>query len=132
MVCYQVIGNDLTVATAAEAGQLELNVMMPVIAHNLLASLELLGNAARVLADKCVRGIRANEAVCRRYAEQSLALVTALAPVIGYEAAARAAQRAAAEGKSLRQVILEAGLLDPARLDAILDLKRLTGGGRAE
>ena len=83
MVCYQAIGNDLAIATAAEAGQLELNVMMPVIAHNLVFTMEILGNAARVLAERCVQGVQAHAEQCAHWLERNPALVTALAPKIG-------------------------------------------------
>ncbi len=131
MVAAQVIGNDTTIAIAAMNGNLDLNVMMPVIAHNLLESIELLGSGAQVLADKCVYGIVANAAQCRSYGENTASLVTAVAPVIGYDAAAKVFKKALAENKSLRQVILEEGLMSPERLDEILNLKHLTEGGRA-
>ena len=95
-VCYQVMGNDTTVALAAEAGQLELNVMMPVIAHNLVFGLIIVGNASRVLAERCVAGIKADEAMCAHWLERSPALVTALAPKIGYAEAAKLAKEAVA------------------------------------
>jgi fumarate hydratase, class II len=131
MVAAHIIGNDAAIAVAGLNGNLDLNVMMPVIAHNLLESLEVLGNAARVLAEKCVRGIVANADQCRNYAEHTASLVTAVAPVIGYDAAAKVFKKALAENKSLRQVILEEKLMAPEKLDQILDLKRLTEGGRA-
>ena len=132
MVATHIIGNDAAVSIAGLNGSLELNAMMPVIAHNLLESLEILGNAARVLAEKCVRGIVANVARCRAYGERTAALVTAVAPVIGYDAAARIFEKALAENKPIREVLLEEGLIPKERLDEILDLKKLTQGGRAE
>ncbi len=132
MVAAQVIGNDSTVSIAGMNGNLDLNIMMPVIAHNLLESLELLGSAATVLAEKCVRGITANVAQCHAYGERTASLVTAVAPVIGYDAAARIFKKALAEDKPMRQAILEEGLIDKERLDTILDLRTLTRGGRAE
>jgi len=132
MVAAHIIGNDAAVSIAGLNGSLELNAMMPVIAHNLLESLEILGNAARVLAEKCVRGIVANVARCRAYGERTAALVTAVAPVIGYDAAARIFEKALAENKPIREVLLEEGLIPKERLDEILDLKKLTQGGRAE
>ena len=131
MVAAHLIGNDAAVSVAALNGSLDLNVMMPVIAHNLLESLELLGGAAAVFADKCVRGITANVAQCRAYAERTTSLVTAIAPVIGYDAAAKIFKKALAEDKPIRQAILEEGLIPQERLDEILDLKKLTQGGRA-
>jgi fumarate hydratase class II len=131
MVAAHIIGNDVTISIAGLSGNLDLNVMMPVIAHNLLESLEILGNAGTVLAEKCVRGISANVAQCRAYAERTASLVAAVAPVIGYDAAAKIFAKALAENKPLRQVLVEEGLISKERLDEILDLKRLTQGGRA-
>ena len=131
MVAAHIIGNDAAISIAGLNGNLDLNVMMPVIAHNLLESIELLGNAAKVLADKCIRGIVANVAQCRAYAERTAALVTAVAPVIGYDAAAKIFKKALAQDKPMRQAILEEGLIPEERLDQILDLKKLTEGGRA-
>jgi fumarate hydratase, class II len=130
MVAAHVIGNDTAITVGALNGNLDLNVMMPMIAHNLLESLEILGTATQLLADKCVRGISANIAQCHTYGEQTAALVTAVAPLLGYDAAARLFKKAVAEGKGLRQVILEEGLLSAARLAELLDLKKLTEGGR--
>jgi fumarate hydratase class II len=131
MVAARLIGNDATVAIAAMNGSLDLNVMMPVIAHAVLDSVELLGNASRVFAEKCVGGIKADAARCRTYAEKSAALVTAIAPVIGYDAAARIFETAVAQDKPIRQAILDAGLLPPERVDEILDPLKLTNPGRA-
>jgi fumarate hydratase class II len=131
MVAVQIIGNDAAVAVAGMNGELDLNVMMPVIAHNLLESLELLGNAAKVLAETCIVGITANVAQCRAYGERTAALVTAVAPILGYDAAAQIFTKALAEGTPMRQAILDAGLIPRERLDEILDLKKLTEGGRA-
>ncbi len=131
MVAAQIIGNDAAVTIGGLNGNLDLNVMMPVIAHNLLESLELLGSAATVLADKCVKGIVANVEQCRAYGERTASLVTAVAPVVGYDAAAKIFKKALAEDKPMRQAILEEGLVPKERLDEILDLKKLTQGGRA-
>jgi fumarate hydratase class II len=131
MVAAHVIGNDATITVAAMNGSLDLNVMMPVMAHNLLESLGLLGSAAKVFAEKCVRGISANVEQCRNYGERTASLVTAIAPVIGYDAAAKIFKKALAEDKPIRQAILEEGLIPKERLDDILDLKKLTQGGRA-
>jgi fumarate hydratase class II len=131
MVAAHIIGNDAAICVAGLNGTLELNVMMPVIAYNLLESLEILGNAARVLGEKCVRGIAANAAQCRAYGERTAALVTAVAPVIGYDAAARIFKKALAENKPIRELLLEEGLISKERLDEILDLKKLAQGGRA-
>jgi len=131
MVAAHRIGNDATITVAGMNGALDLNTMMPVIAHNLLQSLELLGSAATVLAEKCVIGITANVAQCRAYAERTAALATALAPILGYEGAAKIYKQALAENTSIRQAILDASLIPEDRLDEILDLKKLTQGGRA-
>jgi len=131
MVAAHIIGNDAAIAVAAMNGNLDLNVMMPLIAHHLLESLEILGNAATVLADKCVVGITANVDRCRTYAERTAALVTAVAPILGYDVAAQIYKQALADDKPIREAILAAGLLPAARLDEILDVKKLTEGGRA-
>lgn len=129
MVAAQVIGNDATITVAALNGNLDLNVMMPVIAHNLLESLHITGNACHVLATSCIAGISANRERCRDYAERSASLVTALAPAIGYDAAARVYKRALAEGRSLREIVVAEGLLSDADVGHILDLVKLTKGG---
>ena len=131
MVAAQIIGNDAAVAVAGMNGSLDLNVMMPVIAHNLLHSLELLGRAAAVLAEKCVAGISANVAQCHAYAERTTALVTAVAPLVGYDAAAQLSKQALADDRSIRQAIIDAGLVPKERLDEVLDLRKMTQGGRA-
>src|SRR3989454_2559047 len=129
MVCYQALGNDVTIAAAAEAGQLELNVMMPVIAHNLFLTMILLSNASRVLADRCVEGIEADRAMCEHWLERSPALVTALAPKIGYAAAAQLAKEAVAKNVSVRQLVMEKGLLKGKELDEVLNLRAMTEPG---
>ena len=126
MVCFQAIGNDVTVATAAEAGQLELNVMMPVIAHNLLFTMIILTNASRVFAERCVDGIEADRAMCEHWLERSPALVTALAPKIGYAAAAKLAKEAVEKNVTVRQLVIEKGLLKGKELDEVLDLRAMT------
>jgi fumarate hydratase class II/aspartate ammonia-lyase len=126
MVCFAVLGNDLTIAAAAQAGQLELNVMMPVIAYKLLDSLQILANAVGIFATRCVKGIEANAGRCRAYAERSLGLATALNPYIGYRAAAEAVKESLATGKPIREVVLAKGLLSAEQLDRILDPKAMT------
>jgi aspartate ammonia-lyase len=126
MVCFQVVGNDVTIAVAAEAGQLELNVMMPVIAHNVLLSMLILANASRVLAERCVEGIEADAAQCAHWLERSPALVTALAPKIGYAEAAKLAKEAVAKNVTVRQLVIEKGLLKGKELDEVLDLRAMT------
>ncbi len=125
-VCFQVIGNDVTVTAAAEAGQLELNVMMPVIAHNLFFSMMILTNASRVFAERCVEGIEADAAQCAYWLERSPALVTALAPKIGYAEAAKLAKEAVAKNVTVRQLVMEKGLLKGKELDEVLDLRAMT------
>jgi fumarate hydratase class II len=129
MVCFHVMGNDLTIMTAAQAGQLELNVMTPIIAYNLLESLEILTNGVRLFTERCVMGISANEERCRELAERSIGLATALNAHIGYAAAAKVAQEAMSRGVSLRQVVLEHGYLTPDRLDQVLDAYAMTEPG---
>ncbi len=130
MVAAQIFGNDVTITIAGQSGQLELNIMMPVLAYNLIQSIELESNAARVLAEKCVRGITADATRLRKYAESSLALITAIAPSIGYDKAAKVARKAVRERKTIPQIIIEEGILSKEKLAKILDVKKLTQGGR--
>ena len=125
MVAFQVVGNDLTVAFAVQAGQLDLNVMMPVIMHNVLFSVQLLTNYLPVFRRKCVEGITVNEKRCAQYLEKNPALATFLSPHIGYLEAAKIAKQALDEGRSVKEVALEKGLLKPEDLERILDPKRL-------
>lgn len=131
MVAAQAMGNDTTIAISGQAGQLELNIMMPVIAYNLLQSILILANACRVFADKCVRGIIADREMCYRYAERSLALVTAIAPIVGYDVAARIFKRALKDNISIREAIGVEKAVAPNKIDEILNLLELTKGGRA-
>jgi fumarate hydratase class II len=126
MICFQVIGNDLTIARAGQAGQLELNVMMPVIAYNLLQSIDILTNGVHAFTERCVMGIKANEEICRSYAERTPQVATALSPFIGYERAAEVVKEALHSNRSIREVIREKGLLSDAELERALDLRRLT------
>ncbi|MFZ5851350.1 MAG: class II fumarate hydratase [Actinomycetota bacterium] len=135
MVCAQVVGNDATVAFGGAAGSFELNVMLPVLARNVLESIRLLANAARLLADRCVRGIEADVARCREYAESSPSVVTPLNRFLGYEEAAKVAKQALAERKTIRQVVLERGYVDAGRLtlaelDKALDVLAMTAPSR--
>jgi aspartate ammonia-lyase len=125
-VCFDVIGGDVTVTLAAEAGQLQLNVFEPVIAYRLLRSIETLKNACTVLREKCVEGISANPDRMRRFVEQSIGIVTALVPVIGYDKAADVAKRALASGQGVYDLVLELGLLTREQLDRILDPEAMT------
>jgi aspartate ammonia-lyase len=126
MVAMQVVGCDATVALAVQAGQLELNVFMPVMAHNVLFAMEILRSYLPVFADRCVRGIEADEARCRAYFESSVGLATLLNPYIGYTRAAEVAKESVKTGKTLRQLILEKGLMTEPQLAAALDPKRVT------
>ena len=125
-VAFEVIGNDLTVTLAAEAGQLELNVMEPIIAYNLFTSLDLLERACRTLNERCITGITANREVCRRMVEHSIGLVTALNPYIGYEKSTEIANLALATGSSVYEIVLERGYLSKAALDEILSPENMT------
>lgn len=125
-VCYQALGLDTTVALAAEAGQLELNVMMPVITHNMVFGLTIVANATRVLAERCVVGIEADEKLCAYWLERSPALVTALAPKIGYAESAKLAKEAIATGLTVRELVIKKGLLKGKELEAVLDLRAMT------
>jgi aspartate ammonia-lyase len=129
MVCYQVIGCDTTVSEAVQAGQLELNVMMPVIAFNLLFMIRILGNALREVRSRCIEGIQADPARCRSYAEESIGLMTALSPHLGYAAASEVVKEAVARGISLVDVIIERGLYSEDELSRLLDPGRMTGPG---
>ena len=125
-VCFQVMGCDTTVAIASEHGQLELNVMMPVIAFNVLLSMQILTNATNVLADKCVKGITANRDMCEYWVERSAALATALAPQIGYAKAAEISKRSVKEGVLIRELVKREQVLPDDQLDDVLDLKKMT------
>jgi fumarate hydratase class II len=131
MVAAQVIGNDATIATAGASGSFELNVMLPVIGRNILESMRLLGNASRVLADRCIDGITANEERCLELAESSPSVVTPLNRYIGYENAAKVAKTAVKEKKTIRQVVVEMGFVErgevsEADLDTALDVMSMT------
>lgn len=129
MVCFQVMGNDVTITSASQAGQLELNVMMPVIIYNLLWSMEILKNGLREFDKRCISGIKADKKKCLEYAERSISIVTALNPIIGYMKAAEIAKEAVKTGKSIIDVIKEKNILSDKELKKVLDLKRLTQPG---
>ncbi|MBH0181770.1 MAG: S1 RNA-binding domain-containing protein [Nitrospira sp.] len=129
MVCAQVIGNDVTVTVGGQAANFELIVMMPVMAYNLLQSIELLAAASNNFAAKCIEGIKANEERCKSLIEESLAMCTALAPAIGYEAAAKLAKDAYKSGKTVRQVAKEQKVLPEKKLTELLDPWRMTEPG---
>jgi fumarate hydratase class II len=125
-VCFQVIGCDTTVSISAEHGQLELNVMMPVIAFNVLLSMQILTNAATVLSERCIKGIEANREMNQYWVERSAALATALAPQIGYARAAEISKRSVKEGTLIRDLVRAEGILPPDQIDEVLDLKKMT------
>ena len=129
MVCFQVIGCDTTVLMSAQAGQLELNVMMPVVAFNLLHEIEILTNATDVFNKFCVKGITANEERCRAYAEGSMSIVTVLNPHIGYLKAAEIAKEYLKSGKPIREIVLEKGLMTEKELDKVFTLRGMTEPG---
>jgi fumarate hydratase class II len=128
-VCFQVIGCDTAVALACEAGQLELNVMMPVIAWNALHASTILGTSMTALRTRCADGIVANEERARELLDRSTAAATALSPYIGYAATAEIAQEAVRTGRSIRDLVLARGLLEAATLDAVLSVEAMTKGG---
>ncbi len=128
-VSSQVIGNDTAITWGGANGNFELNVMMPLIAHNLLESIDLLANAANVMREKMVDGIEANEERARHLLEQNVIIITALVPVIGYDKSAEVAKKAFAEGRGVREVALELGVLPEDELNKALDLRPMTEGG---
>jgi aspartate ammonia-lyase len=132
MVCYQVMGCDLAVCAASQAGQLELNVMMPVIGFNLHLMIEIMGNAIEQVRKRCVEGIKADEERCLEYAEKSLGLATALSPKLGYAHTAEIAREALKRDKTIRTIAVEKGILTRTTAERLLDLKKLTEApGRA-
>ena len=128
-VCYQVMGCDLTVAMAAEAGQLELNVMMPVIAWNTIHMSTILRESMNALRMRCVEGIEADPARCRELLDRSTAMATALSPYIGYARTAEIAKESVRTGKSVREIVLEHGLMDERQLSRILSVESMTRPG---
>jgi fumarate hydratase class II len=129
MVAAQVMGNDVAVTWGGANGNFELNVMMPVMARNLLESIDLLAAASKTMAEKCVDGIAADPERAKDLLEKNVIVVTALNPHIGYDNGARVAKRAFAEGRSVRDVVLEEKLMSAEELDAALDLRGMTQGG---
>jgi fumarate hydratase class II len=126
MVAAQVMGNDATIAIAGQSGNFQLNVMLPVIAHNLLQSIELLSNASRALADSAIAGFTVKEERIASALERNPILVTALNPVIGYEKGAKIAKQAYAEGRSIRELAAEQTDIPKEELDKLLDPRALT------
>ena len=128
-VAFQVIGNDLTVTMASEAGQMELNVMEPVLTFNLLQSLDILSNVVKVFTSRCVKGITANVQRCRQMVEQSVGIITAINPHVGYETATVIAKEAITTGRPIREIVLEKGILTEDELDIILNPQEMTKPG---
>jgi len=128
-VCAQVIGNDAAIVIGGQSGSLELNVMIPVMAHNLLESIQILSTVCSEFTDRCVCGITADEERARHNAEATAALATALAPVIGYDKAAELAKRSLKENRTLRELVVEDDLVDKDEIDRILDFRAMTEPG---
>jgi aspartate ammonia-lyase len=125
-ICFQIIGYDVTIAMASEASELELNMAEPIIAYDLLHGLMILRNACVTLAARCIDGIKANEKQCQHYVQNSIGLVTALNPVIGYEKSASIAKEALATGGSVYELVLQKGWLTKAKLDDLLSPANMT------
>jgi fumarate hydratase class II len=132
MACFHVMGNDLAVTMAGQAGQLELNVMMPIIAHNLFETMQVLIGAVRAFTDRCVGGIQANRERAEGWLARNAILVTALNPVIGYLKGAEVAEEAMAGNRTIKEVVVEKGYLTAEEADRILDARRMTEGGIQE
>jgi aspartate ammonia-lyase len=126
-IAFKVIGNDLTVTLAAEAGQLELNVMEPVIVQSIFESIEMLKNGMNTLKFRCIDGITANEKRCRELVENSIGLVTALNPVLGYEVSTQLAKEALETNRGVFELVLEKNLLTKEKLDELLSPENMTG-----
>jgi fumarate hydratase class II len=127
MVCFQVLGNDTAIAYATQASQLELNVMMPLIAYNLLFSISILTNSINAFTQKCLKGIEADAERCRAFADKTLAMATALNPVTGYARAAEISKEAYRKGKAVKDIVVERGILSEREANRILDPLKLTG-----
>lgn len=130
-VAYQVMGNDLTICMASEAGQLELNVMGPVLVFNLLQSIDILKNVVRTFREKCISGIQANVKQCHDLVENSVGIITAINPHVGYETASRIAKKAIETGRPVRELVLDEGVLSAKELDIILNAFEMTQPGIA-
>ena len=125
-VCAQVIGNDLAITIGGQGGVFELNLMLPLIAHNLTQSIEILTTGSKMFTNKLIKDLKANEKICTGYIEGSLAMCTSLAPIIGYDHAAEIAHKAYESGKTIREVALEEKILDKDELDKLLDPENMT------
>lgn len=130
-IAFQIIGNDTTINMAAEAGQLELNVMMPILIFDLIQSVEMLKNGAKTFTEKCIIGITANRERCKAMVDNSVGIITAINPHVGYEVAARIAKEALNSGRSVKEIILEEDILTEAELDEILNAFEMTEPGIA-
>ena len=124
-VCAQVIGNDLTITIAGQSGNFQLNVMMPVMAHNIMESIEILSTSTKAFAVDCIKEIKADKQKCENYIDDSLAMCTSLAPIIGYNNAAEIAKKAYATGKTVRQIVNENKILSKEKSDKILNPKTM-------
>lgn len=124
-VCAQVIGNDATVTVAGQSGNFELNVMMPIMAHNILESVEILASSTNTFSRECIEGIEADKIKCESFVEESLAMCTSLAPVLGYDVAASIAKKAFAQNKTVKQVVIEEKILDNKEAAKVLDPKTM-------
>ena len=125
-IAFEVIGNDMTVTMAAEAGQLQLNAFEPIIAHSLFEGIKHLAAGCRTLGERCVKGITANRERARRFVDESTAIVTALTPILGYSRSTEIAQEALRSGRLVRDIVVERGLLTPAQMEDLLQPERLT------
>src|SRR5579875_1216799 len=129
MAAVKIIGDDATLANAAQYSFLELHMMLPLIGFIIIEEIKLAANASKEFADKCIRGVKPNVEKCRRYAESSLMVVTAIAPKVGYDKAAMIAKKAMATGKTIKEILLEEGIMKAEEIDKILYLKKMTEGG---
>jgi len=129
MIVAQVIGNDITISVGGQSGNFEINVMKPVIAYNLLQSIDLISNGCLVLAEKCVDGLKADSDRCQEMVEQSLAMVTSLAPKVGYDKAAQIAKEAYQTGRTVREVARDSQVMEEQELEKVLDPQSMTKGG---
>jgi aspartate ammonia-lyase len=132
MICFQIIGNDISVSMAVQAGQMELNVMNPVMIHNILESMVLLNNYVPVFIEKCIAGIEADEAKCRSYLEKNPSIATFLDPHIGYMQAAEIAKEALRRNMSVRDLVLEKGILTKEQAEQIFDYEFLVGKKKSD
>jgi aspartate ammonia-lyase len=131
-VGFHILGNDLAVTMAAQAGQLELNVFQPVLLYNMLQSIEILGNVARTLKDRCIVGIKANKERCAKMVEENVGVVTALVPYIGYQHSCDIAKEARATGKSVRALVVEKGFMTEKELNHVFAPSRVTRPGKPD